>query len=362
MKVPEPRRLPSGRWFIYLRLGGEKIPITTATRRECVSQAQTIKAEYLAGREVKKKTLPPAPDRTLRELIDGYIKKYKPVLSPATVRGYCVIRDNRFPDYMDQKVREIADWQRMINAETQRCAPKTLKSAWSLVHAALKDAGQTPPPVKLPQIAGSERPFLTSDEILRLVDAVHGTAWEIPVLLGLHGLRRSEIAALEWKQIDLQQGVIRVEGALVPNEDGKYVRKQTTKSDAGRRKVRIVIPQLQAALEAMPESDRSGAVVKAHINSLYKAVNAICERNGLPKVGAHGLRHSYASLGHFVGVPAHEMQIQGGWKDPATMRKIYEHIEQQALSRAENAMADFFKSGGKKQENANANANEAKND
>lgn len=342
MKVPTPRQLSSGNWFIYLRLGGEGIPVTERSRADCIRTAQLIKAEYLAGREIKKKKLPPAPDQTLRELLTSYIEKYRPVLSPSTVRGYCVIRDNRFKGVMDAKLRDVGSWQKVINSEMGKCSAKTLKSAWSLVRASLVDAGQPAPKVTLPQIVSGERPFLSAEEIRRFVAAVRGSAFEIPILLGLHGLRRSEIAALDWKQVDLKAGRIRVEGALVPDESGRYVRKQTNKNDASRRTVPIMIPELRAALEAVSEFDRTGPVVRCHINSIYKAVNSICEREGLPLIGAHGLRHSFASLGHFVGVPEHEMQLLGGWKDPQTMRKIYEHIEAEGLLRAQNAMASFY--------------------
>lgn len=345
MKVPTPRQLPSGNWFIRLRLGGQDIPITERTRTDCLNRARIIKAEYLAGKEIQRKTLPPAPDMTLRELLTSYIEKYRPVLSPATVRGYCVIRENRFQVVMDAKLRDIGSWQKVINAEIGSCSAKTLKSAWSLVRASLVDAGQPAPKVTLPQIVSKERPFLTADEIRRFVAAVRGSAFEIPILLGLHGLRRSEIAALDWKQVNLEAGRIRVEGALVPDETGKYVRKQTNKNNASRRTVPIMIPELRDALAAVSESDRKGPVVRCHINTIYKAVNAICEREGLPLIGAHGLRHSFASLGHFVGVPEHEMQLLGGWKDSGTMRRIYEHIEAESLLRAQNAMANFFQNG-----------------
>lgn len=358
MKVPEPRQLPSGNWFIYLRLGGEKIPVTKRTRAECVKAAQLIKAEYLAGREIQKKKLPPAPDMTLRELLSAYIKKYRAVWSPVTVRGYCVIRDNRFAGVMDKKLREIGDWQEVINAETGKCSAKTIKNAWGLVRAALADAKRPVPDVTLPQIKRNERPFLAAEEIRRFVAAAHGSKYEIPLLLGLHGLRRSEIAALDWKQIDLKAGVIHVEGAVVPDETGKYVRKQTNKADASQRTVPIMIPELREALEAVSKSDRAGPVVLCHINTIYKAANAICEREGLPLIGAHGLRHSMASLGHFVGVPEAEMQIIGGWKDPATMKKIYTHVENAALIRAQNAMATFYAKADNSEADVNKNGNE----
>lgn len=36
MKVPKPRKLTSGTWFIKMRLGGESVPVSAATRTECV--------------------------------------------------------------------------------------------------------------------------------------------------------------------------------------------------------------------------------------------------------------------------------------------------------------------------------------
>ena len=367
MKVPEPRQLPSGSWFIQLRLGGESIPVTDRSRAACVSAARLIKAEYLAGREVQRKKLPPAPDMTLRELLDAYIQKYKPVLSPATVRGYCVIRDNRFADWMDVRLRDLPDWQKVINAESKKCKPKTVKNAWSLVRSALIDAKAPVPEVTLPKPASSPRPFLTSEEIRRFVAAIRGSEYEVPLLLGLHGLRRSEIAALTWDRVDLKKGVIRVEGAMVPDERSKYVYKETNKTDAGRRSVPVMIPELLSALKAVPKADRKGPVVTCHINTIYKAANRICEREGLPLVGAHGLRHSMASLGHFVGVPEAEMQVLGGWKSAQTMRKIYTHVEQAGLLRAQNAMAAFYASPAAgavsdSDTNANKNANDRETD
>lgn len=45
MKVPEPRKLPSGSWFIHLRLGGESIPVTSTSKQTCIKEAQAIKFE-----------------------------------------------------------------------------------------------------------------------------------------------------------------------------------------------------------------------------------------------------------------------------------------------------------------------------
>ena len=43
MKVPAPRKLPSGSWFIQLRLGGESIPVTAAAKDFETAQLMGIK-------------------------------------------------------------------------------------------------------------------------------------------------------------------------------------------------------------------------------------------------------------------------------------------------------------------------------
>ena len=77
MKVPEPRKLKSGTWFIQLRLNGVSVPVTGATKTECHDAAALIKAEYRAGkREIKERGGQP----TLRQAIDAYIERRENIL------------------------------------------------------------------------------------------------------------------------------------------------------------------------------------------------------------------------------------------------------------------------------------------
>lgn len=110
MKVPKARKLKSGNWFVQLRLGGESIPVTARTEKECIRQAQYLKAEYKAG----KRQAPPEPEAeapkapTVKEAIDAYIKKRDAVLSPVTIRGYRNIQKSRFRSAMDREITSIS--------------------------------------------------------------------------------------------------------------------------------------------------------------------------------------------------------------------------------------------------------------
>lgn len=352
MKIPEPRLLKSGNYFIQLRLNGESIPITAETKTECKKIAELTKAEY--RNEINK----PKATRsklTLGELIDAYIENRSKVLSPSTINGYKTIRKNRFQTYINKKPSAIKDWQAVIDAETEDdVSPKTIKNSWALVESALKYHKLYVPEVKLPTIVQSTRPWLDAEQIKVFIKAVNGKPCEIPALLALHSLRRSEILGLTWDKIDLKAKTIRIEGSAVVGEDNKLVYKKTNKSKNSRRTVPIMIPELETALAAVPESKRKGKIYTKTPTLIWEQVNNICRKNNLPEVGVHGLRHSFASLAHHVGLPEQEAMLIGGWEDAQTMHKIYEHISNADKLKAENKISEFFK-------NANKNANKTSN-
>lgn len=342
MKVPEPRKLPSGSWFIQLRLGGKSIPVTAATKRECVQEAERLKAKHRRGRTPAVS----ASSATVEQVLDRYIARMAPVLSPSTIRGYKTI-SNYFEDIKSRRAAGV-DWQQAINELSKDHAAKTVKNAWRLVGSALKDAGIEAPSVALPAVMPNERPWLDPDQILVFVEAVKGQACEIPALLALHSLRRSEILGLTWDKVNLKAGTIRVSGAVVYDADNKAVSKSTNKNAASVRTVPIMIPALSSALLAARQA--SGPVVSCNPNTIWAQVNRVCRAAKLPEVGCHGLRHSFASLAYHLGLSELQTQELGGWSDPATMRKIYTHLAAADRAKASNVVADFFK-------NANENAN-----
>ncbi len=348
MKVPKARKLTSGSWFIQLRLGGESIPITAKTEKECSRQAQFIKAEYMAGKRANPSGPIPSKLPTLGEATDTYIAKRDAVLSPATIRGYRTIRKSRFSTIMDKSLSDIADddWQAICNAEAKLCSAKTLKNAWGLLVSVIADTtGNPPPKVKLPQVISNERPFLETEQIRPFIQAVHGTNIEIPALLALSSLRRSEILALRWENVDLKKQLIKVRGAAVPNDKHQLVQKKENKNTASNRTVPIMLRELLEALQAARQD--SGMVVRCNEDMILRRINKICAENKLPLVGVHGLRHSFVSLAYHLGVPEKIVMEIGGWSDYQTMRKIYTHIAKSDIPKYTEEFKAFFNSNNK---------------
>lgn len=339
MKVPEPRKLKSGTWFIQLRLGGESIPVSALTRSDCIKQAQLIKAQHRADqREVKYKT-----DKTVRDIIQDYIDALPAGTSPSTVRGYLSVASTRFASVMDKAPSSVRDWQAVIDSEAKSVSPKTVKNAWGLLSSALRSAEIPVPRIRLPQPHKAEKLWLEPEQLPEFVRLIHGDRFEIPMLLALHGLRRSEILALTYGKIDLTANTITVHGAAVMGEDNVLVHKQTNKNVSSHRIVPIMIPALADAIRSAPPHQPDDPIYTSNANTLCSQINRLCRNNGLPQVGVHGLRHSFASLAFHLGLTEQETMELGGWSDYNTMRKIYTHLAAADRLKSQNKMAAFFK-------------------
>lgn len=338
MKLPEPKKRKTGTWYIQLRLNGVSHYVNGSTAKECRDKARLLKSEYSAGVREIKKGVP-----TLSEAIDRYIEKRSNSISPSTIYGYRVIQKNRFSEQMKQPIDAKADWQAVCNTEALKCSAKTLRNAYRFIVSVMSENGIALPKITLPPLENKTREWLDPDQIKKVVKAADGTKSDLCVFLALHSLRRSEILGLDWGNIDLENNTIHVSGAIVPDGDKHFVEKPTNKTQASNRIIPIMMPELQKALEAVPEAERNGKLVVCSPALVNRRVNSACRAAGVPEVGTHGLRHSFASLAYHLGLSELETMELGGWSDAGTMRKIYTHLSQKDKAKAQNKMAEFFK-------------------
>ena len=349
VKIPTARQLPSGSWFIQLRLDGQSISITKPTEKEAVAEAMAVKQGII---KVKKQ---PMRDKTLTQAIDLWLDDNKDRISPSTVRGYKTCQKSGFQSLMKLKCKDITEAKisRAINEECRSFSAKTVTNRWRFISQVLTWATGERFTPQLPQIVKKDVEFLDKAELDIFIEYIKGRPVEIPALLAISSLRRSEIAALDWKNVDLKNRWIKVRGAVVPDEFHKMIRKETTKNSSSRRDVPIIDP-LYDALTAV--EDKTGPVVTMHPATVWRQINEACAAAGIPEVGCHGLRHSFASLCHSLGIPAQAAMEIGGWSDRTTMDRIYTHVSKRDKNSYQNAFTQHF-APSQKDENANTNAN-----
>ena len=283
------------------------------------------------------------PNLTLSQCIDKYIQD-RPDLSPSTLRGYQIIKRNRFVSVMDKPVRAVKDWQAVYNADAARLSPKTMQNTWTLIRSACEHCGYSLPRITpLRMHRNVNKGFLPHDEILRFVRDSNGQKYRIAFLLGLHSLRLSEALALTWSDVDLEANTIHVHRAAVLDGKNRLVIKDTNKTDLSTRTIPIFIPDLAAELTKRKKYHKPNErIVPVMPNTVYRAVSQFLDSNGFAKGGYHLLRHSFASLCYFLDVPIMVTCSLGGWSDYNTVYRIYTHLERAKIAQSESELSAFF--------------------
>lgn len=342
MKLPKPKQKENGKWLVQVMVDGNRVGKEFDTEDEALYWAAGIKTKAIKSERAKKKEA-----FTLSMAFDKYIKQRDNILSPATLRSYKNVHENYFADIMEKPVEKITKdvVQEEINKLAKEKSFKTIKNAVALLLSVIQDYNQISiKKLTFPQKEEKEHAFLEAPDIAKLIDVIRGDPIEIPILLALWlGLRRSEICALEWSDFDFEKKTVSITKALVPNSDSKFVVKNTTKTAKSKRVLNVpdyVISRLEATQSDL--SKRVGRITTMHPNDIYNRFKVICDRNEIPFVGVHGLRHTNASVMLSIGVTAKMAMARGGWSSNKTMQDIYQHLFSEDKAAADTAINDYF--------------------
>ena len=331
MKTPTARKLPSGSWFCRVTINGTVHCITANTKTEAEREALRLKSGA-------KKKLPTS--MTLSEALDAYINDRSAVLSVSTVRGYRIIARTRFSRYQALRLSKLdcRMCQRMVNDEARIVSPKTLKNAWGLVSSAIRYTTGEEITVHLPQVVQPDLPWLDSEQIKSFLTAIRDTRNEIPALIALHSVTRSELYGMTFANI--HDGIIYVRGATVRDEYNEMTYQEANKTTVRRRDIPILIPRLAELCEGKSPSD---PVTDANPEALGRSISRLCKRHNLPEVGLHGLRRTFASLCWELGIDAKTTRELGGWSNDQTVLKIYAKLSRSHKEKQVDKIKQFFK-------------------
>ena len=249
----------------------------------------------------------------------SYIASKNNVISPSTIRGYTAILDKLPDDFKRMDVSKVTqiDVQNLINDHAKDHKPKTTRNVHGFISAVLS---QYRPDMilhtTLPQKMPSEGYIPTEKDIERILEASKDdTFYHIPFQLGIMGLRRSEICALELS--DIEGNTLSITKALVEDDDNNWVIKQT-KTTAGTRQ--LYIPD-----SLVKEIQDHGKVYDGYPNSIIKGLHRYQDSLGIPRFRFHDLRHFFASYAHSQGISDADIMASGGWKSDYTMKSVYRH-------------------------------------
>jgi integrase len=336
-------------WKARVSLGKGRVKtVQRKTQRLALDALDQLK------REVKTKTPLRSPHRTVEQLLEEFLEVHASVkLRESTQRGYeQTARVHIIPDLGKIKLsglsrRDITHW--IANLKKKKLIPKKRKTVAAMELARKKETRTLSPAsikrniatlkaalsyavdmeyvdrnvgyrVKGPEEVEFETHPLSEEDATRYLLSVYGNRYEAASVAGCAlGLRRGEVAGLQWTDFDFQQGLVHITHSLgrVPGQGPKL---GLVKSKKSRRTLQLSPLMIEVFLrrKAMQEQERmkageswkprkgmegtnfvftadNGSVIQPE--AVYREHAAALERAGISHVRFHDLRHT---LGHIL--------------------------------------------------------------
>lgn len=271
------------------------------------------------------------------------------------------------------KVNQVTDMhiKDYLSTKLSTLSSTTVRKHFFTLSKILHDALKTKSPcigIKPPKNAEFKPIIPTEAEFNIILDAFKNISQEdeaIILLAGWCGLRRGEIFALKWDDLNEEEGTIRIDEAVAIKEENYEFDFKEPKSRNGIRT--LVAPDYLMDLLKSIKENRIKATIKDkktnkdaivdikdlkveiseeifsyNPDSFAKKYRKFVKKNNLPKIRFHDLRHYHASLlykNHVPDLYAAERLGHDIW----VLKKIYQHLGLEETKELDQKVKDIFK-------------------
>lgn len=299
-------------------------------------------------------TIITTPNQTVGQFLTDWLTVHKPTVRARTYERYeGFVRLHVIPTIGRVQLQKLsAQHIQSLYARKleEKLSPTTVNTLHMMLHRALKDAVRwglvarnVCDLVSPPRRAHYEFKPLTLEQAHKLLTALHGHNMEALFVLALTtGMRRGEILALKWQDINFTQNMLQVRRIFTRAPGQRYVEAQP-KTDKSRRSVMLPsittellkqhrIHQLEAKLQAGEFWEEHDLVFCTSLgtplnpNKVLERFKTVLKKAGLPDMRFHDLRHSAATMLLSVGVHPKVVQELLGHNQISMTMDTYSHV------------------------------------
>jgi integrase len=328
---------PSYRAWLVAGPRRRKVQKTFRTLKEAVEWREAMKVDLRRGtvNAPRTSTVEEAARRWLAGARSGAIRnrsgeEYK----PSVIRGYeQVLRDYLLPALGRRRLSDLrrADVQEFVDeliaegmgASTVRNAIMPLRVICRRAMARGDIHVNPTMGLELPAMRGRRERIASPAEGAALIAALEQRDRPLWATAMYAGLRRGELQALRWGDVDLERGVIRVERSWDP-----VAGPIEPKSRAGRR----VVPMAQVLRRHLdpgePDALAFGRTPASPVDatSLGQRADRAWKAAGLDRITLHECRHTFASLLIAAGANPKAVQTYMGHASITITLDLYGHL------------------------------------
>jgi len=316
-----------------------------------------------------------------KETVEAWLKTWlntyiAPSVRPKTWEGYeSIIRVHLVPalGQIDLRALQTSQVQRLLNdkragglsSRTVELIHTTLKSALKQAQVEGLVTRNVVDHVRKPKKEEKEIRVLTVAEMDQLLTvAMTDRLGPLVITMLGTGLRLGEILALEWSNVDLQDGLITVQHAVVhtktPTTTNRQRLIQSPKTDSGKRTVPLPadvvstlrqwrITQAEEKLKLGIMYTDSGRVFTSSVGTplqqrnVARKMSQLAAKATIKHVNPHALRHTYATRLLEVNIHPKVVQELLGHSDITLTLNTYSHVMPEIKQAAAKALDAVLK-------------------
>jgi len=323
--------------------GGDRIrkksPINT--KRGAEEHEQRLRQRLLAGLPLDESAPAPTTMPSFAEFAVEFMGTYVKANNKQSVQQEkrCIFDHHLLPAFGERKLDEVRERdieQLKAVLVDKGLSAKRAKNILAVLSRMLRYAHEisvleATPIIRMPKVPPTKMDFLSDDDYARLCSAAQSEPNRLAMLLvaGDAGLRKGEILALEWGDLDLGAGTSSItisRSVWHNNESAEYV--DSPKSGRARRvpttdglRRALLAHQSLPGKRVFCKDDGSGLTP----GQLEVALRAMCSRARLRQIGWHVLRHTFGSHLAQRGASLKAVQELMGHSEIATTMR-YMHL------------------------------------
>jgi integrase len=201
----------------------------------------------------------------------------------------------------------------------------------------------------VPKVQHQEMKTLQMEDLKAYLDAAEKRGALAMFYLELvSGIRKGELVALQWTDLDVEQRTISVSKQAAKDEAGDLVvtRPKTESSileiSISQKAVELLVREhtKHPGTPWLFPSSRTGGMY--HLDSVATLHQRILKDAGLEHLRFHDLHHTFATLAHQNGVDIKTVSVMPGHYDAGFTLRTYTHTTRQKQDEAAQAMGNLM--------------------
>jgi len=343
---------PNGSWRSQILIDGERLSYSAETRKDAADWLLKTRNDYKNGLRVEGTKI------IFTDFLDDWLETKKTHVAEQTWSYYSqIVRDYIKPKLGMFTLRELSTRRIQFfynHLVEQEVGLRTIEKNHSIIHASLNyavkygliptnpDAFTDPPKPKK-----KEMKYLNVEEVKQLLQVAkenNDRNYALYYLAIVTGMRQGELLGLQWKNVDLERGVIKINQNLKRLPTGKLVfGKPKTKTSI--RSIAIGDETIEVLKEQKQRIERE--CNDENLKELWKEMDLVfpstigtpidptnilkkfrqsLKQAKLPRIRFHDLRHTAASLMLNNGIDVLVASRRLGHAKPSITLDVYGHL------------------------------------